>query len=616
MHEEHPMKESCHRRSTGSEQVADPGGVRRMPPVTGALMRAGASLLLGLTLQASAQAQASSPSGSDSSVKAVRIVCMAEQMETLLAPEFSLLHGLAGLADLFKEGYGVETRTRAARILKAEYPPIGPWSFFPVATGFVVHHTPDKSLVVTNWHVAAACPFGGQKRVQLGIIEPTGQEVQPILADTVTYDKKTGALVPVRAFCRDDAQPCAVDLPRKDVDGKPAAAVTLTELDRQRKNLYMFAPDVAVLQTRAPIKANPVTFNTAQLQPDTVKSLVLSGFPQVAMRLHQERAGTRRGLGEQITTGATFSRIVPLDNTRPGLREEDVLKADLMLLAAQIHPGNSGGPVVADGAVVGMITATVTVGQKGKAGLVHAQTEEALSNEKLVIPSGYGLAVQAADVVKMLDFLGVPYRTVSAKPAPAPQPQSQMAPPKPLPEPKPVPGGMGDPLILGLIALGVITLVVVGVAIRSSRVAKAVTAPPSQPGPGPSVEQTLVHPAKPEPPPPPAAAKPAARLLAASGPLAGTYGLPSPNGSPSLFVGRDPKSCQLVFPNQTDMVSSIHCCFSWTAQTRTLTVRDMSMNGTYVNGKRVEKGATTTLRTGDTVDLGGANLNRFVVDLS
>ena len=170
-------------------------------------------------------------------------------------------------------------------------------------------------------------------------------------------------------------------------------------------------------------------------------------------------------------------------------------------------------------------------------------------------------------------------------------------------------------MVLGLLALGAITLVVVGVAIKSSRSAKPVSTPAPQPGPAPApaVDPTIVHLAKSAASPP---GKPAARLMAASGPLAGTYGLPSPNGSPSLFVGRDPKSCQLVFPNQTDMVSSIHCCFSWTAQTRTLTVRDMSMNGTYVNGKRVEKGATTTLHTGDTVDLGGANMNRFVVDLS
>lgn len=108
--------------------------------------------------------------------------------------------------------------------------------------------------------------------------------------------------------------------------------------------------------------------------------------------------------------------------------------------------------------------------------------------------------------------------------------------------------------------------------------------------------------------------KAAIRLRVLQGSVAGTYSLPMPNGSNSLFVGRDPASCQLVFPNNLDVISRIHCCFSWNAQSSALTVRDISSTGTYVNGKMVDKSSTVTLRSGDTVDLGGANQNRIFVE--
>jgi hypothetical protein len=107
-----------------------------------------------------------------------------------------------------------------------------------------------------------------------------------------------------------------------------------------------------------------------------------------------------------------------------------------------------------------------------------------------------------------------------------------------------------------------------------------------------------------------------AHLRASHGPLGGAqFSLPMPNGGTTLFVGRDPQSCQVVFPAAAHDVSAVHTCFAWDPAHHQLTLRDLSSSGTWLNGQRIDKGRTVTLASGDRVELGGPDSNRFTVDI-
>ena len=88
-----------------------------------------------------------------------------------------------------------------------------------------------------------------------------------------------------------------------------------------------------------------------------------------------------------------------------------------------------------------------------------------------------------------------------------------------------------------------------------------------------------------------------------------------PNGGCTLYVGRDPRSCQLVLPASMDHVSAVHACIVWRPESRALSLRDLSSSGTWRNGRRIEKGATVALASGDHVDLGGPELNRLGIHI-
>jgi hypothetical protein len=114
---------------------------------------------------------------------------------------------------------------------------------------------------------------------------------------------------------------------------------------------------------------------------------------------------------------------------------------------------------------------------------------------------------------------------------------------------------------------------------------------------------------------PPPTDLPQVQLRCSAGPLAdAVFSLPMPNGGCTLYVGRDPKSCQVVFPAAMDHVSAVHACFAWDPPARALTLRDLSSSGTWVNGTRIDKGRTLALAEGDRVDLGGPDHNRFTIE--
>ena len=577
-------------------------------PVVGAVAGAGAGAIAGV---------------GGPNQKAVRIVCVAEDPKLFKSPQNELLRVVAGLDAIF--GGAERWSTEAATKLKNLYPPVGRWHFVPLGSGFVVKHDKDanKSYVVTNWHVATACPDKQFKSpteteptgLRLAVLEPQGAEIRAVFADLYTEIKTPNAkggfdVTPlnVKALCRNPKEPCNAQLPTLG----EVKTTSRSEQTAQQRNVLMYVPDVAILQVTQLLQAPALVLNPGRsIEGGT--ALQFHGFPQVPMSLQQDPSGARRQLAEPLLTPATFARTQKFSNLAPSVPSSDVIETELMLLSGQVLPGSSGAPVLLDGEVVGMVTSTISLEGKpvkraGDEPQVQGTAEEAGS----VIPSGYGLALRVADVVTQLKAVGVqPLPPTVAAPVKLPVGVD----PRPDLQPQPVPSQSPPALY---VLLGLALLVGTGVAVVQWRNQRAVvTIAPPAPSPATPRTEILPTPAPaPVPMPMPAATTAAAvRLRASQGPLSGVFPLPLPNGSLALYVGRDPKACQVVFGNQHDQVGRIHCLFSWTPQTRTLTVKDLSSsNGTFVNGKRMQGPEPMQLRAGDMVDLGGAGINRFTVE--
>ncbi len=552
--------------------------------------------------------------------KAVRIVCVAEDPKQFEGNE--LLRLVAGLDAIF--GGAERLSTEAATKLKNLYPPVGRWHFVPLGSGFVVKHNKDanSSYVVTNWHVAIACPDKKFKSpteteptgLRLAVLEPQGAEIRAVFADLYTEIKTPNAkggfdVTPlnVKALCRNPKEPCNAQLPTVG----EVKATSRSVQTAQQRNVLMYVPDVAILKVTQLLQVPALVLNPGR-SIEGGATLQFHGFPQVPMSLQQDPSGARRQLAEPLLTPATFARTQKFSNLAPSVPSSDVIETELMLLSGQVLPGSSGAPVLLDGEVVGMVTSTISLESKpvkraGDESQVQGTAEEVGS----VIPSGYGLALRVADVVNQLKAVGVqPLLPTVAAPVKPPAPvDPQPGPPPPPPAPSQSPPAL-------YVLLGLALLVGTGVAVVQWRNQHAVV-PPAPPAPAPATARTEILPTPtPSQVPVPAATTAAAvRLRASQGPLSGVFPLPLPNGSLALYVGRDPKACQVVFGNQHDQVGRIHCLFSWTPQTRALTVKDLSSsNGTFVNGKRMQGSEPMQLRAGDMVDLGGAGINRFTVE--
>ena len=76
--------------------------------------------------------------------------------------------------------------------------------------------------------------------------------------------------------------------------------------------------------------------------------------------------------------------------------------------------------------------------------------------------------------------------------------------------------------------------------------------------------------------------------------------------SDKVIIGRDPASCNVVFPADTMEVSRRHCCVSFNRQTGRVLLEDFSSaNGTYFpSGTRIIPGRLYSLRSGDRFYLG------------
>lgn len=555
---------------------------------------------IGLLAMAAAQAGLSaalppSPGELAATTQPVRVLCLAASAEVFLRdPDFRdrVLTRLVS---------GDEGATPSTTVLRARVLDIGGQAAVPLGSGFVVDA--QRQHVMGSWHAVSACVGDGSGRRQVAVLEaatPAQPVPAQVLPDRSFLDASGQPVKLVQALCHDHRNPCSVDLPRAADQPPPAEA----DRRRQLANLLAYAPDLAVLRVPQALRSAPMALALQQPVDDQ-------------MRLVIRTAEAPAAPGSLV---AVYTGPQQLSQLPPGGAAGDEVHARLHRMAAKAPQGQAGAAVLRGDGVVGVLSA-LQPWPGSSAGAAGSQTLYAVP-----------VAVAAA----FLDLLHVPYVThVPQVSVPSVRP--------PPPDAGPADGGRWwsrrqQWLLAGAALLALAAAAAFFVLVRRGRGssegpstlplphrlqpgnatllhavgAVAVSPPDAAPAlPERPLAETAIAPLQGLAPPPPGA-----RLHCSEGPLAGSvYSLPMPNGGTTVFVGRDPQTCQIVLPPYCDTLSAVHACFSWDAATRHLTVRDLSSSGTWVNGERVSKGRTLPLAGQDTVDLGGPGEHRFTIEL-
>lgn len=85
------------------------------------------------------------------------------------------------------------------------------------------------------------------------------------------------------------------------------------------------------------------------------------------------------------------------------------------------------------------------------------------------------------------------------------------------------------------------------------------------------------------------------------------------NSEEKITIGRDPASCVIVVSNGSPKVSRKHCSVSFNYDRQKYEITDFSMNGTYVNGVKIQSGVPFFADPGSTIELGDAS-NSFYLN--
>ena len=541
-----------------------------------------------------ARTQPLPPSPATLSVAAmpVRVVCIADSADAFLSDETFRDRVLAPLAAGAQAAASTPapsptpTSTPAGdrvRLLREQVLPLGGRFVVPLGSGFVVD--PERRHVVSSWHVATACtsPRSGERAPlrQVGIVE--GESLLAVAAERLpdrTFQDASGRPVKlVQALCRNPQDTCSADLPRGPDDALLNEALRRRQLD----NLLAYAPDLAVLRLPAPAQALPLQLALHQTLDDQMR-LVVRGFAATATA---------------VSLPVVYTGPHQISHLPQGGQPEDEVHAKLHRLAGPLQAAQAGAPVLRGAGVVGVL-------------MTLFEAPAAVGSPS---PARASYAVPVTVLAAFLNLLKVPYVAVAADAPP------RADPPPALPVPAPVRTGGSNPqhLMIGG-ALLLAAVAAVAYAVLSRRNARRLDVQAPAPRTTTRVNPTLLHAVamptsalEPTPSGPPPVG---VRLRCSRGPLApAVFSLPMPNGGTTLYVGRDPKSCQVVFPAAADQVSGVHACFTWDDASRGLSLRDLSSSGTWLNGERLAQGRTQVLAHGDRVDLGGPDLNRFTVDI-
>lgn len=564
---------------------------------------------------ARAQQPAPSPAALADAAQPVRVVCVADSAEAFLGDQTFRDHVLARLPAALAPAREADA-TRRLRDLIA---PLGRRFVVPVGSGFVVD--PERRHVITGWSVVTACAsdrsVDRSRGRQVGILEPDGVDVVAVLAERLpdrTFQDAAGTPVKlVQALCRDRQEPCSADLPRGPDDRPVPDSLRRRQLD----NLLAYAPDLAVLRLPAPSRAPPLALAVNQQLDDQMRLVIRSQGP-VPVGTTAADAAARLHLVAPVSVGAVYTGPHQISHLPPAGQPGHEIHARLHRLAAAVQPGQTGAPVMRGAGVVGVLTTLPDPARPASDAMAPVY------------------AVPVTVVAVFLDLLKVPY-------AVAPLDLPAVA--APAADPPAAPAGWAQPqrlMLAGAAVLAVLAGLAFAWLARRPAPTPAAAGLPLPPAPtqrttsrtvsrvNPTILHAMALPTaatEPEPDPAaPAGANPGparppssvvrARLRCSAGPLApSVFELPMPNGGATLFVGRDAQSCQVVLPPVMDLVSAVHVCFVWDAASATLTVRDLSSSGTWLNGQRLPKGRTLPLAAGDKVDLGGPDINRFTIEL-
>jgi hypothetical protein len=602
------------------------------------------SVLGGFSVGVLAQALPPSPAELSEQAEPVRVVCLAESPEAfLLDASFR-----QRVIDRLTAATGVpaaDTSGDPVQRLRPLIQPLGRYFYLPLGSGFVVD--PQRRHVVSNWRVAMTCL--GRPAVpgrQLGILDGQGASAEPLTAhllpDRAFQDVRGRPLNLVQAVCRDRLAACDADLPQPDTP----RVLSDADYRRQLDNVRAYAPDLAVLRLERPAQAVPLGLALNE-QVDDQMRLVIRGFDLPVLSANT----LMPSLGPATSTLALYTGPHQINWLPMGGQPGEEIHARLHRLAAVVHPGLDGAPVLRGAGVVGVLTAL---------------PGETLPNAGTTVAAP-AFAVPVTVLAAFLDLLKVPYVTAVLE--------------------LPVQVGAGDGrvsaatppatnlgwdnqrlMLLGAAVLAVLAALAFAILAWRARRVRAVELAPArtvsrvrpellhavamptaaiEPGAAVGAADVSVpqatRPVRPlsgdvafdpfEPGAPDlrfaTTRSPARPVLVAAadaapvqlhgsrGPLVGAvFTLPMPNGGTTLFVGRDARSCQVVFPPDRDRVSAVHLCLEWTPSAQRLSVCDLSSSGTWVNGQRIEKGLTVGLMDGDCIDLGEPESNRFTVELA
>ena len=574
-------------------------------------------------LAACAVAQPLPPSAAERSAAAMplRVVCLADSPEAFLREDWFRERVLVPLADPGADGKP-DPRS-AIRLLGVRY-------MVALGAGFVVDAA--RRHVVTSWQVVAACtgePGSGRRIAVVEAGQPPGQATgqppgqatgpppgqatgrttgQALAADPLPGPPASCASArppqPVQALCRDSGVACDAGLAGAAGERAPRGA----ERRRQLDNLFAYVPDLAVLRLAAAAATPPLVLALDQPLDDQMR-LVVRAFDRGAQALAPASVSALYTGPQQFS-----SRADPASPQR-------TLQARLHRLAMPLRPSAGGAPVLRSDGVVGVLS------------VMHDAPPSSADASGL----GTSHAVPARELAALLALLQVPYLSVEPEALLRPAAASTAAAATPglavaaRSSPHAEPGARRW-MLVGAAALAMaaaFTFFLLAWRQRASVAPAPDAAPPpaaSPSGPGglqrtQTRRKTTVLHAVAMPTSaieaPPAAVPPPVRLVGSRGPLDdAVFTLPLASGSCTLYLGRDPRSCQVVFPDSAIAVSDVHACLTWDPPGRVLALRDLSRNGTWVNGRRVEQGQTLALASGDCIDLGGPELYRFTIEIA
>lgn len=347
---------------------------------------------------------------------------------------------------------------------------------------------------------------------------------------------------------------------------------------------YSKPKDLAILETERPLNRPPVTLTTSD-RVEEGQTVYALGFPGAAESQSED-------IRVSITKGIISARTTR-KNTAVNLYQTD----------AAINPGNSGGPLFnEDGHVIGINTLkalndAIVIGTDGK-----------LKGTRIVEGEGIGWAVQVDELIPELKDAGIAYQTSVAFLDPRPVANSVSG-----------QGGAdtdADPwwtawsgvyLTLGIIAVAT-TLALLLFLRRGQRAEKGKASRPQKTSPVLVRPRSDVGPTLPKTTPDnlapyfttsvsstSSAQKPVLRAL--DGHFRGS--VVELTDEP-LTIGRDPRSCQLVFPARMTEIGRKHCILRFDKTVQAFLLEDCdSTNGTFLRaGQRIAVGSPKQLRPG------------------